>query len=147
MKTCKSKILIVVFFFSNFTSVLKAEIYNAYITPEFPTVSDDMTIFVEGIEGSGPVNIYDTHFTMNGTSLTLDLYIETGFLTVITYWNHPENIGTLPSAQYDLNVNEYLLSNLIDTYPISFTVIPEPASILFISSGFLAILRYSRKRL
>jgi hypothetical protein len=133
--------------FSNFTSVLKAEIYNAYITPEFPTVSDNITIFVEGIEGAGPVNIYDTDFAINGTSLTLDFYIETGFLTVITYWNHPENIGALPFAQYDLNVNEYLLSTLIDTYPISFTVTPESASILFISSGFLGIIRYSRKRL
>lgn len=122
------------------------EIKDVYITPETPYVNDDITIFVSGLAYLGPVDIYDTSFFINDNSLTLDLYIDVGFLQVLTPWNHSEYIGSLPAGSYDLNVNTYYESNLADNYPFNFEVIPEPASMSILAIGSLLAFRRSRRR-
>ena len=66
------------------SSTSKSAITNVYIEPDVPSTLDDITIFVTGFEVEGPVSIYDNNFFINDTSLTLDLYINTGFFQVIT---------------------------------------------------------------
>jgi len=65
---------------------------------------------------------------------------------MVTPWNYSENMGALSNGQYELNVNEYFDETLIQTYPLSFEVILEPASLLLLSIGSIGIRRYSRKR-
>ena len=128
------------------SSTSKSAITNVYIEPDVPSTLDDITIFVTGFEVEGPVSIYDNNFFINDTSLTLDLYINTGFFQVITPWDYSEPIGSLPAGSYDLNVNEFLTGNLIQTYPLSFEVIPEPSSIIIFITAAICFMKYKRKR-
>jgi hypothetical protein len=147
MKTFKSMILTVVIILSCFTGMVRAGITYAYIVPEFPTVSDDITIFVEGIESSGPVNIYDSEFNRIDNNIDYNLYLTAGFLTVISPWEYSENIGSLSPGTYDLNVNLYVTSlpEYSHTYSFSFEVVPEPTSLVFLTIGYAYLLRRKSK--
>ena len=132
------------------TDSAKAVITDVNILPEVPAVEDIITIVVSGIEGSLPVSIDDSIFQIVGTSLELDLFVTTGPFYAITTWSHSEIIGALPANSYNLTVREHerFMADpyfLTDTYPTSFTVIPEPTSILLLSMGVLWIRVAKRK--
>jgi hypothetical protein len=137
----KKIILFAVMFLS---ATANANITNVSISPITPTLVDPITISVNGIEGSGPVQITSTNFVINGNSLTLDISLQIGFAYVITPWLHSEAIGTLPQEFYDLTVRtfDYYHGTLLDTYPtVYFTVVPEPGT-LAIFAFALPIFRY-----
>ena len=143
MKVDKITFLIVAVICLFFTSMLKAGITEVYIIPDSPTVSDDITIFVDGIESNGPVEIFNTEFSQTGYDLNYNLFLTVGFLTQITPWDNSENIGSLSPGIYELSVNTYVTSHpeYNDTYSFSFEVVPEPASLLFLMTGYVFILR------
>jgi hypothetical protein len=111
------------------------------IIPGEPTINDEISIFVSGGEPYGPVDITDSIFNINGKSLGLDLYLDVGFLTVVTPWTHSEEIGFFPAGTYNLTVNTFDESRPIhnDTFETSFTVIPEPTSFILVTLGSIII--------
>ena len=115
---------------------------DEYITPEVPNTSDNITIFVSGVQSAGPVEITNSEFLIDDTSLELDLFLDVGLLQVVTPWNYFEDIGTLPAGTYDLLVktDQPAFSDPEDSYSITFEVVPEPASLLLIAFGAIKIL-------
>jgi len=145
----KTKIISFVIFCINFVflmNISKADITEVYITPEVPNNYDNITIFVSGIQSAGPVEIINSEFLIDDTSLELDLFLDVGLLQVTTPWNYFEDIGNLPAGTYDLLVktDQPAFSGLEDTYSITFEVIPEPTSILFLAVGSLLTFKRSR---
>lgn len=132
----------------------QAGIYDVNIVPEVPTINDPITIVAYGYETVGGVPIDHVNFTKNGTSLQLDIFVRFGNLPSGTFWSHSETIGTLPEEVYDLQINAYgwhAINQeyvLFSTYPTTFEVIPEPATLLLLGFGFLQIHRNRiRKRI
>ena len=87
-----------------------------------------------------------TNFRNEG-GLFLELYFDPGYLTALGTWDHLENIGKFENGMYDLTVqafhrittdSDYILN---DTQTISFEVVPEPTSILFLLAG-VPLLKY-----
>jgi len=121
---------------------VEAVIVDVDIVPEVPTLTDVITIVTFGQEGSGPVAIDGSDFLINGTSLELDIYLNVGFSTVVTPWSHPEDIGTLPAGMYDLTVRTFVLpeiTEIADTYSVTFDVVPEPATVCLFGLGGLIL--------
>jgi hypothetical protein len=131
------------------TGLAQATITNVQIIPEQPILTDSIIISVNGIEGSGRVQITSTDFAINDNSLSLDISLSVGPYTVVTPWSHSEVIGTLPQGYYDLTVRtfDYYHGTLLGTYPtVCFTVAPEPSTLAVF--GFaLPIFRYFSKRI
>jgi len=146
MKTKAIIILLVVFNLTILTNVSKAVIDEVYITPEIPSTKDTITIFVSGIQGSGPVEINNTELFIDEYSLELDIFLTVGFLTWVTPWDYSEGIGTLSAGTYNLLVktDQPTMSGLEDTYSITFEVIPEPTTLLFLSVGLLGLIHRKR---
>ncbi|MHC5061884.1 MAG: PEP-CTERM sorting domain-containing protein [Planctomycetota bacterium] len=119
--------------------LVSAEITDVFISPQEPIEIDPITIITSGVENSGAVVIESSSFMIDGTSLELDIYLEVGSYTVMTPWQHSEDIGTLLMGTYDLTVNTIneLEPEFNDTYYTSFEVIPEPATILLFGLGGL----------
>jgi len=122
-----------------------ASIIDVNIVPILPTTVDQISIQTYGRESKGPVYITSTDFYHNGTLLELDIYLDVGFLNVVTPWQHFEDIGTLPKGTYDLTVRTYQESVVTDTYPTSFEVVPEPTIVSLICLG-IPFLRVLTKR-
>ena len=80
---------------------------SVVIQPETPTIYDSIEIISTGVRGSGPVTVENTFFQIDEAALTLDIFLNVGFLTVVSPWHYTENIGTLPAGVYDLTVTAY----------------------------------------
>ncbi len=138
------KFLFVLVVVAGWAGIGNASITDVDILPEVPTTFDVITIFTEGLSGSGPVEIGDTNFTMNGTNLELDIEVHAGFLTVMTPWVHSENIGPLPLGIYDLTVNAIYAPDVTDTFTTSFEVVPEPTTLLLLLGGIPVLRKRNR---
>jgi len=114
-----------------------AEITDVFIFPEEPMVIDPITIFVSGVESGGPVTIDNSDFQIDGTSLTLDIYMDIGLLTVVTPWSHSEDIGLLGAGIYELTANTIFeqVPLFNDSYYTTFEVTPEPTTLLLLGFG------------
>ena len=121
-----------------FMNVITAQaiITDVSILPENPTDIDLISILVSG-EESGDIYVDSSYFQIDGLSLSLDIYLESGFLPVVTPWSHSESIGALSVGIYDLTVNTLIDSNPVydDTFNTSFEVVPEPVTVLLLGSG------------
>lgn len=148
MKTKIILFILVCFIFVYGMNISKADINDVYITPQVPYTTDNITIFISSIQSAGPVEINNSEFFIDSTSLELNLFLDVGLLQVATPWNYHEDIGTLPAGTYDLLVktDQHAFSNPEDSYSISFEVIPEPTSFLLFISGSLWIFRRSNKK-
>jgi len=122
---------------------LQASITDVVIQPATPTLNDDISLLIDGVE-SGGVAIVGYSFTIDGASIELDIDFQETVLTVVTPWSHSENIGLLPIGTYDITVNALFNFNpsLNDTYLTSFEVVPEPTTLALLGLGGL----FSRRR-
>jgi hypothetical protein len=114
-------------------------ITNVSISPASPGVTDQISILVSGLEGSGGVLITDTDFSVIGNTLSLDIYLYLGPSDVGTPWSYTETVGTLSEGTYNLTVQRFLPSYypppIVDSYSMSFGVTPEPATIVLLGVG------------
>ena len=112
---------------------------NVVIQPETPTIYDSIEIISTGVRGGGPITVENTFFQIDEAALTLDIFLNEGFLTVVSPWHYTENIGSLPAGVYDLTVTAY------DDYgpETSFTsfevVVPEPTTLSFLMLGSILV--------
>ena len=116
-------------------SLAKGAITDVSIEPVVPTTSDPIEIFVSGTEMYGGVTVTDSVFTLQDTSIGLDLYLSVGLLTVVTNWSYSESIDPLSAGTFDLLVRTFEDEEVTITYPITFEVIPEPATFLLLAAG------------
>ena len=125
------------------TMTAQAVITDVFIFPEEPIVTDPISIFVSGEEGSGPVLITDSVFNLESYEITLDISLEAGLSPVITPWDYTYDVGLLPEGIYGLTVNTLVpaIPSRNDTYITSFEVVPEPTTFLLISAGILCLRR------
>lgn len=131
----------IIFLIVAWGAAAQAAIVDVIIEPEEPSISDPISIIVSGMEGSGPVEISNSEFHIDGTSLELDLFLQVGFYTMMTPWEYCEDIGMLPAGLYELTVWAYPDYYGPSNYNTTFEVIPEPATLLLIGLGGLALRR------
>jgi hypothetical protein len=130
---------------------MSVTIEDVYTEPMEPTYIEMITIVSSGLGYSGPIWIDDSDFRMEDTSLELDIFFTLGPYAWVTPWSYSEIIGTLPANDYDLVVRAYNYSlltktyELDDTYLTGFTVVPEPATILLLTTGAIWIRAGKRK--
>jgi hypothetical protein len=117
------------------------------IVPIQPTETDAISFDIYGWASQYPSWVDHNDFSQNGSSLQLDLYINTGDYYAFSEWSYSKPISSLPANTYTLEVNsfDYDDGSLDDTYIVEFTVVPEPMSLVFLGVGAY-ILRFVSKR-
>ena len=148
MKKQTIRIMAVVLVFVCVVDSAKAtvSITDVYIMPQVPAVEDIITIFASGSASQGSSWVDHTEFSMVDTSLQLDLFLDMGILFMVSYWSYSEEISPLPAGTYTLTVRAFgpsyvppYYGDLEDTYTVDFTVVPEPATFLFLVMGIVAV--------
>jgi hypothetical protein len=126
---------------------LSVWITDSYVLPEEPTPVEVITIFASGGLADFDTPFDHSEFSIAQQSLQLDLFFGVGFHPAIGDWAHSEEIGTLPAETYSLTVRTFEPGfGLNDTYTTSFTVVPEPTTILLFALGVIG-LRITRCKL
>jgi hypothetical protein len=126
-------------------TALGQPISDVSVFPESPNISDFVIAQVSGDQWQTNNIIEQTIFSQNGNILTLDMYWTKegyGFPVVLPY-TYQEEIGMFSPGEYVLNVNSFFWGNT-DFGSTSFTVVPEPGTLLLLSFGSLALLRKRR---
>lgn len=123
-------------------------ILNVSVSPLPPSIGEDILVYVDGEAGSPPLS-YSSQVDINADLIVLDIYFNVfGVSTVITPWDHVENIGPLDSGVYNLTVNTYNnpggIGELTDSSQTDFTVIPEPSTVTLLGVGGLLV--YCRRK-
>ena len=134
-------------------------ITDVVIEPIVPTESEPITIntFAEvDVVGYPDMTFVGTAFDQSGTSLTLNIDFDEwgvyGDLILDPSWAFSEPIGRLAPDVYDLTVRAWIYKGdtlwveLSDEYSMSFQVIPEPTTLLFLGFGGLTLLRKHRTK-
>jgi hypothetical protein len=115
------------------------------VVPQQPSATDAITFNISGTASASPSSVAYDLFFQNGTTLQLDLYLNAGFGQTVSYWDYSKQILPLVQGTYNLEVRAFDSYNsmLWDTYPVDFTVVPEPSTItlLGLSLPFLRIFR------
>ena len=101
------------------------------VVPSQPLDTDSITFDIFGWATRSGSWIDHEQFSQNGTSLQLDLYIDTGEGMDISNWTYSKLIQPLPPATYSLEVRafDYWYGTLDDTHTVDFTVTPEPGTL------------------
>jgi hypothetical protein len=130
-------LLIMIFSTSDATAIW---IDSVDVIPEQPLEIDIITFDIFGTASGRPSQVAYDQFTRDGTSLQLDLYVDVGVMPAFSNWTYSKQIQPLQPTTYSLTVRAFdnYSGTLQDTYPVDFTVVPEPATILLL--GFGAVL-------
>ena len=124
----------------------QAGITGVIIQPPAPTVADNISFDIFGVEGSGGVTVTDATYTLDENLITLDLSLDVGPLLEITPWDYTYDIGLLSIGTYDLTVNSIVAVDPTtnSTFTTSFEVVPEPTTFLLVGTGILYLRRKKR---
>ena len=137
--------LIIVLLLACQASANFASIEDIVVIPSQPLDIDVITLDISGLASSGNSYIVSSLFQQEGNQLALDLTIDMGIITVISFWSHSEQIGTLVPGTYSTTVRLFYpyvppgVEELQDTYVTEFTVVPEPATVLLLVMGIVGI--------
>ncbi len=140
------------------TSASGQSIDSVSIIPALPTDLDPITIRVEGELAHTGIDLVSSPFSRSGSNLWLDLYFYydggISLPVVVPYW-HEQPVGYLTAGEYDVAVRSFNAFNpfpgmppiyqLADEAQVSFTVLPEPATMLLVLAASLVALRPTRR--
>ena len=105
-----------------------------------PGSADTFAHYVFDFSRVGPDQIEYTDFSINGTDITLD-YLTHGVQTA-TNW-HDQLVGAI-QLDGDSRADSY--SAFVDGFTIDYTTVPEPSSLLLLSTGTIGLLGVIRKK-
>jgi hypothetical protein len=108
------------------------EIDNVDVIPNQLSETDVITFNISGWATARPSWVGYDQFSQIGTSLQLDLYISVGILPATSNWTYSRQISPLSPEVYSLQVRAFdnYYGTLWDTYNVSFTVVPEPGTLV-----------------
>jgi len=169
---CNSKLLVGFVVLLLLPLTINAGVTNISISPLNPTESSNIQALISGYISQSDRAFLNHKITIVGNSVTIDEYFFSqtgiGFLIVLPWGGDICTIGNLSAGDYTLTVNNYLLIDQSSPYPTpgipanlddyniwmashrstlteSFTVVPEPMTLMLLGSGSLALLRRRRK--
>jgi len=124
-------------------------ISSVNVVPIQPTNIDLITFYITGGASTSPSYVEYDLFSQNGTSLRLDLYVDTGFLTAISNWDYSKQIQPLPLGAYSIEINAFdnFYGTLQDTHNVNFTVTPEPTTIAIFGFALPFFRAFTRRKL
>lgn len=113
------------------------------VIPDQPLETDIITFNISGWAATNSSGVEYDLFSQDGTSLQLDLYVNMGYEAADTIWGYSKDISPLPADTYTLQVRAFdsYYGTLEDTSIVDFTVVPEPATFLFVALGGLLLRR------
>lgn len=141
--------------FCAITVSLNAGLYieDIIVQPSAPTPLDTISIEVQILCDTTGYSLAYTEQQLNGTDIDLSLYIQQPppdaiIPPVITDISHIFTFNNLPVGLYSVNALAYDFPStfdLLDTSGTTFTVVPEPTTLVLLTVGSIAILRKRRK--
>jgi hypothetical protein len=139
-------VIIFVVFPMNMVAFAVVTIDSINIDPFQPTVVDTIEITTEGSVSYTGIEFLYYDSDISGTSIDLDFYFwdQGGIsLPVVEDWDCVIDIGLLSSDTYDVTSRTWVDDGgdyeLTDTQSTSFTVVPEPATVLILGIGGLLL--------
>lgn len=97
------------------------------IFPGLPTPGDRVRFHIVVITGMGRAFLFQpTHVTLSGNDITIDLFIDTGLLTIIDSVEETVRIGKLDLGEYSYTINiNTPTESPEDSFGDTFTVVPR----------------------
>ena len=84
------------------TNAIALWIDNVEVTPTQPLDTDIITFNIDGRAGGSPSWVEYDEFYQDETSLCLDVYIDAGMLSAVSFWTHSREISPLAADDYTL---------------------------------------------
>ena len=148
MKTKIIAILSILLVFTSQVSAALIRISSVDVIPGQPLNTDFITFNISGTAPESGAQVVDNQFSQNGTSLQLDLYVQTGQAQVPSQWTYSKQIEPLAVNNYTLEVRTFWYgpNTLEDTHTTDFTVVPEPGTLVLLSLGLPILRAFSRRK-
>ncbi len=122
------------------------------VNPALPTEFDSINILGEGFMGYAmDIEFWSSDFSISTTSVEINYYFVDSHvpggirLPISDDWTYTTSIATLTEASYDVIAKAWVDEingiglYLADTYTTTFTVTPEPGTILLLAFGSLML--------
>lgn len=118
------------------------------VIPNQPLNTDLITFNISGQTGYIGSHVEYDQFLQDGTDLQLDLYFDIPMLPVVANWTYSKQIQPLGANNYTLEVRAFNYYNglLQDTYITDFSVVPEPATFVFLAIGLPVVRAFLRRK-
>jgi len=147
-KVVKVTALTIIMCFTTSAAATSVWLDSVDVIPGQPLDIDLITFNISGQASNNSSHVEYDQFSQNGTSLQLDLHVDMGMFTAVSYWDHSKQIQPLSANDYTLEVRafDYKLGTLQDTYTVDFTVTPEPATLVLLTLGLPLLRAFSRRK-